>query len=236
VTLFVGQTGIPSRQRASQVAGVVAAAIAAAAFISWWIPGSDFATVKPTTALCLMALGLALARPGNPRLAFAVGLAVAAVALLDLLDRFGIDSGIDRLNHVLVPQAAAPGPGASFHAINGVPVALTLASVSLALGRFERHHFAATALGGLAGVMQVFALLSHLSGIYRFYGSVGTPAPLTATALLCIAIAIVLRLGAMPALRKPRPLWHLLTLLGGAITLNPGVDGFESSRWSRSQP
>src|SRR6266446_5276069 len=31
------------------------------------------------------------------------------------------------------------------------------------------------------------------------------------------AIAIILRIGAMPALRKPRPLWHLLIMLGCAI-------------------
>jgi PAS domain S-box-containing protein len=220
VTLFVGQAGIPNRHRASQVAGFVGAAIAAAGFINWWVPlpwpsswGPDFAITRPTTALCLAALGLALARPGNPRLAFTVGLAVAAIAVFDLLDRFGIDSGIDRLNHVLVPQAAAP----SFGVINGVPVALALAGVSLALSRFERHHLAATALAGLAGVMQMFALLAHLGGIRRFYGLIETPTPLTAAGLFCVATAIVLRIGAMPALRKPRPLWHLLTMLGGAI-------------------
>jgi hypothetical protein len=43
------------------------------------------------------------------------------------------------------------------------------------------------------------------------------PTPLTAVGLLCVAIAIVLRIGAMPALRKPRPLWHLLIMLGNAI-------------------
>jgi PAS domain S-box-containing protein len=224
VTLFAGQAGIPNRQRASQVAGFVAAAVAAAALINWWIPlpwpsswGADFVAVKPTMALCLVALGLALACRGNARLAFAVGLAVAIVAVFDLLDRFGIDAGLDRLNRALAPQAAAPGPGGSFRVINGVPVALALAGVSLALSRFERYHLAATALAGLAGVMQIFALLSHLGGINIFYASVGTPAPLTAAGLLCVAIAILLRLGAMPALRKPRPLWHLLTLLGGAI-------------------
>jgi hypothetical protein len=35
--------------------------------------------------------------------------------------------------------------------------------------------------------------------------------------VLCVAIAIILRIGAMPALRKPRPLWHLLIMLGCAI-------------------
>jgi two-component sensor histidine kinase len=101
--------------------------------------------------------------------------------------------------------------------INGVPVALALVGASLALSRFDRYHFAATALGGLAGLMQVFALFAYLSGIYTFYGSVETPRPLTAVGLLCFVIAIVLRIGAMPVLRKPRPLWQLQVMLGCAI-------------------
>ena len=105
MTLFA-LIGSLKRQHASQAAGFAAVAIAAAAFIGWWVSlpflsssGSGFATVKPVTALCLLTLGLALGHPGkNSRLAFAVGLAVAAIAALDLLDRFGIDSGINRLN------------------------------------------------------------------------------------------------------------------------------------------
>ncbi len=97
------------RQHAGQAAGFAAVAIATAAFIGWWVSlpllsswGSGFATVKPVVALCLVALGLALMHPGkNSRLAFAVGLAVAAIAALDLLDRFGIDLGINRLNRLL---------------------------------------------------------------------------------------------------------------------------------------
>src|SRR5258708_12371207 len=100
---------------------------------------------------------------------------------------------------------------------NGVPVALALAGGSLALSRFERYQFVAIALAGLAGVMQVFALLAYLSGVHTFYGSVWTPRPATAVGLLCVVIAIVLRIGAMPALRNPRPLWHLLIMLGCAI-------------------
>jgi PAS domain S-box-containing protein len=225
VTLFVGQAGNLNRQRASQVAGFTAATIGAAGFVGWWasLPlwvswGSGFATVKPVTALCLVALGLALVHPGkNSRLAFAVGLAVAAIATLDLLDRFGIDFGINRLNRLLVPRAMVPEPEISFRVINAAPVALALAGGSLALSRFERYHFAATALGSLAGLMQVFGLLAHLSGVHTFYGSVATPRPLTAVGLLCVAVAIILRIGAMPALRKPRPLWHLLITLGCAI-------------------
>ncbi len=215
----------PKRQHAGQAAGFAAVAIATAAFISWWVSlpllsswGSGFATVKPVVALCLVALGLALMHPGkNSRLAFAVGLAVAAIGALDLLDRFGIDLGINRLNRLLVPRAAVPGPETSFRMINGVPLALVLAGGSLALSRFERYHFAATALGAVAGATQVFALLAYLSGTYTFYGSIRTPTPLTAVGLLCVAGAIVLRVGTMPGLRKPRPLWELQVMLGCAI-------------------
>jgi len=213
------------RQHAGQAAGFAAVAIATAAFIGWWVSlpllsswGSGFATVKPVVALCLVALGLALMHPGkNSRLAFAVGLAVAAIAALDLLDRFGIDLGINRLNRLLVPRAAVPGPETSFRMINGVPLALALVGGSLTLSRFERYHFAAAALGALAGAIQVFALLAYLSGTYTFYGSIRTPTPLTAVGLLCVAGAIVLRVGTMPGLRKPRPLWQLQVMLGCAI-------------------
>ena len=215
----------PKRQHAGQAAGFAAVAIATAAFIGWWVSlpllsswGSGFATVKPVVAFCLVTLGLALMHPGkNSRLALAVGLAVAAIAALDLLDRFGIDLGINRLNRLLVPRAAVPGPETSFRMINGVPLALVLAGGSLALSRFERYHFAATALGALAGAIQVFALLAYLSGTYTFYGSIRTPTPLTAVGLLCVAGAIVLRVGTMPGLRKPRPLWELQVMLGCAI-------------------
>src|SRR5262249_12583388 len=133
------------------------------------------------------------------------------------LDRFGIDAGINRLNRLLVPQAAVPEPETLFRMINGVPTTLVIAGGSLALSRFERFHFAATALGALAGLMQVFAPLAYLSGVHTFYGILGTPTPLTSVGVLCIATAIILRIGAMPALGKPRPLWHLLIMLGFAI-------------------
>jgi PAS domain S-box-containing protein len=221
-----------NRQRASQAAGWATVAIAIPAFIGWWVPllsgrGSAFATVKPVTALCLVALGLALVHPGkNSLLALAVGLAVAAIATLDLLDRLGLDFGINRLNILLVPWAAVPGPETAFRMINGVPVALALGGISLALSRFERYHFAATVLAvSAAGVMQVFALLQYLSGARTIYGSLGTPTPLTVVGLLCVIIGIILRIVAMPALRRPRPLWHLLIMLGCAIIAPPLMSG-----------
>jgi hypothetical protein len=183
VTLFVALAGSLKRQHASQAAGFAAVTIAAAALIGWWagLPllsswGSGFPTMKPVTALCLAALGLAVVHPGkNLHFVIAVGLGVGAVAALDL---FGVDFGINRW---LVPQAAVPGPaGPSFRMINGMPLAIALAGGSLALGSFERHQFAATALGGLAGVMAVFALLTYLTGIHALYSSVPPPALPTA--------------------------------------------------------
>jgi PAS domain S-box-containing protein len=226
VKLFVGQVGTPKRKRTSQVAGFAAAAIAAVALIGEWagLPllsnwGSGLAHMKPMTALSLTALGLALVRPGkNSLFALAVGLAVAAIAVLDLLDRFGIDTGTNRLNSLLVPRAAAPGPAvASFGLINGMPLAIAIAGGSLVLSRFEGHHFTATVLAGLAGIMAVFAVLNYLTGIHALYGEVGPPALPTAVSLLCVAGAIILRVGTMPALRKPRPLWQLQVVLGCAI-------------------
>jgi len=93
----------PEKTTASQVAGFAAVAIAGAALISWW--------VAPPHAVEL-GLGLrhheaddgfvphgprsrARVPRKNSRFGLVVGLAVAAIAVLDLLDRFGIDSGIN---------------------------------------------------------------------------------------------------------------------------------------------
>src|SRR6266446_3748435 len=212
--LFVDQAGL-RRQRASQAAGFAAVAIAVAAFIGWWagLPmlsswGAGFPAMKPVTAVCLVALGLALMQPGKASgFAVAVGLAVAAVAVLDLL---GVDFGINRR---LVPQFAVPGT-------NAMAVSLGLGGVALALSRLEGHHFAATALGGLTGIGAVFALLNiYLTGLDPLSAStsIEPPALPTVVGQLCIAAGIILRIGTMPMLRKPRPLWHLQIVLGCAI-------------------
>jgi PAS domain S-box-containing protein len=208
------------RQHASQAAGFVGVTIATAALIGWWVGlpmlsswGSGFATTKPVAALCLAALGLALVHPDkNSRFAFAVGLVVAVIAVLDLFD---VDFGINRW---LVPRAAMPTRGAaSFEMINGMPLAIALAGGSLALSRFEGHHFTATVLGGLAGGIAVFAVLNYLTGMHALHSSFRPPALPTAVGLLCVAGAIVLRVGTAPALRKARPLWQLQVMLGCAI-------------------
>jgi PAS domain S-box-containing protein len=224
--LYVGQAGSLRRQHASEVAGFTAVTMGTAALIGWWagLPllsswSAGLAAVKPVTALGLAALGVALMYSGkNSRFAVAVGLAVAACAALDLgQDLLGTDFGINRW---LAPRAMVPVIGAaSFGMITGTKLAMALAGVSLALSRFEGHHFMATVLGGLAGVIAMFGLLGYLTGIHTLYGlaSVRPPALPTAVGLLCVASAILLRIGMMPVFRKPRPLWHLLIMLGGAI-------------------
>ena len=213
MTLLVGQAGNVKRQRASEAAGLAAVAIAAAAFIGWWagLPllaswGAGLPAMKPVAAGCLGALGLALIDPGrNSRFAVAIGLAVAVLAGLDLL---GIDFGI---NSWLVPPAAVRGT-------NAMAVALGLAGASLALSRLEGYHFAATALGSLTGLGAVYALLNiYLTGLDPLSGSIDPPALPTIMGLLCIAAGIILQIGTMPALSKPRPLWHLHIVLGCAI-------------------
>ncbi len=73
-------------------------------------------------------------------------------------------------------------------------------------------------LASVAGAIAVFALLGYLAGIDTLYSSVSVNSPPlpTAAGLLCVAGGILLRIGTMPALRKSRPLWHLLVMLGCA--------------------
>jgi len=64
----------------------------------------------------------------------------------------------------------------------------------------------------------VFALLNiYLAGLDPLSGSVEPPALPTIIGLFCVASGIILRIGTTPALRKPRPLWHLHIVLGCAI-------------------
>jgi hypothetical protein len=67
-------------------------------------------------------------------------------------------------------------------------------------------------------IWMIFILLDYLTGIGAFYGSalIRSPALPTAVGLFCIACGIVLRIGTFPAVSTPRPLRHLLIVLGGA--------------------
>ncbi len=214
------------RQQASQTFGFAAVIITATALIGWWaaLPqlyswGSALPPMRPSAALSLGALGLALVHPGkDSRFAFAVGLVVVAVAMAGLgLMLLDLAPRIDRW---LALWAVAEGSGTtSFRVAKVAALALGLAGGSLALGCFERHRLAATMLGSIVGIFAVFALLGYLSGIDTLYGSVAVSSPAlpTAVGLLCVAVGIILRTGTMPVFRKPRPLWHLLVMLGCAI-------------------
>jgi hypothetical protein len=222
VTRFVDLAGSLNRQRGSQAVGFAAMAIAAAALIGWRaglpllsIWGSGYFAIGPFAVLMLAAFGLALVHPGkDSRFAFALGLAgiaCAAVGLVVVL--FDIELGIERW---LAPRAPLAG---SFRVTSAGMLAFGLAGGALALGRFERHRLAATVLASIAVGITVFALLGYLSGVDTLYGSasVNSPSLPAAVGLLCVAVGIILRIGTMPTLRRSRPLWYLLVMLGCAI-------------------
>src|SRR5215470_4576521 len=223
MTLFAALGGSLNRQHASQAAGFAAVTVGAAALIGLWanLPvlsswGSGFPIERPLGALGLTALGLALIHPGKEsRVAFAVGFGAAAIAALALvLVLSNVELGINRW---LAPAAEVP-PG-SFRVASAALVTFMLAGSGLALSRFERHRLTATLLAGLAGAIAGFALLGYLTGIDALYGSVSVNSPPlpTAVGLLCVATGIILRIGTMPTVRKPRPLWQLQVMLGCAI-------------------
>jgi hypothetical protein len=216
---FVPQVRGLKRQHASQAVGFAAVTIAGAVLIGWWAglpmlstwaralpprnPWRPCASQPSVSRSCTPARTRASRsrwpRGGRHRCARSVWC------------RF-------RYQPLARAAAAVPGPGAaSFEMINGMPLAIALAGGSLALSRFEGHHFTVTVLAGLAGGMAVFALLTYLTGIHALYSTAAPPAPPTVVGLLCIAGAIVLRVGTMPALRKARPLWQLQVMLGCAI-------------------
>jgi PAS domain S-box-containing protein len=219
VRVFVDQAGNLNRQRASEAAGLAAVAIAAAALIGWWagLPllsswVSGFARTKPMTALCLTALGLALMRRSEEsRFAVAVGCATTTVAALTLL---GVDFGI---NVWLVPPGAVLEPGPASRMMVGMPFSLAPIGAALALSRFEKYHFAAILIAGVAGIMAAFGLLAYVAGIPVFFGAVQTPPLPSLVGHLCVAVGIILRIGMMAALQTPRPLWQLLAMLACAI-------------------
>jgi hypothetical protein len=62
-----------------------------------------------------------------------------------------------------------------------------------------------------------FGLLIYAAGIPVFFGAVQTPPLPSLVGHLCVAAGIILRIGTMAALQKPRPLWQLLIMLASAI-------------------
>jgi hypothetical protein len=215
VTRFVGQPGGLNRQRASQAAGFAAVVIAVAVLIGWgaelplltrW--GSGY-SAGPFAVPMLAAFGLALVYPGkDSRFAFAVGFAGIAYAAV------GLVVALFNIERWLAPQAPS---AASFRVTSAGMLAFGLAAGALALSRFERYRLAV--LASIAGGITAFALLGYLSGVDTLYGSasVNSPSLPAAVGLLCVTVGIILRIGTMPVFRKPRPLWHLLVMLGCAI-------------------
>ncbi len=207
-----------NRKRASQLAGLAAVTVAIAALVGWWAGALLLSSwglgtaVRPPVAACLIALGLALANPGREwRFASAVGLAVMALAGFRLALVLAVDEPpIDRW--LLAPGSAA------LQIPKAALAALALSGGALALGRFERHRLVATGLAGLVAAFAALSLLSYVTGLDTLFGapSVQLPPLPTAVALLCIVCGLLLRIGRMPALRTPRPLWHLLLALGCA--------------------
>jgi two-component sensor histidine kinase/PAS domain-containing protein len=211
VTPLAGSTGTLKRPYASQIAGFAAVAIAAAAFIGWladlpllssWRAGLPGASLLGE--LCLVALGVALMRPGNQVLALVAGLGAIVAAGVDL----GLmlhSAGPEALTALAMPVATALG--------------LILAGGALALSRFEQYYLTAIGLAGLACAIAVFALVGYLTGTNTLYdvAAIRSPPLPAVVGLFCIAFGVILQMGAEPALRRPRPLWHLLAVLGGAI-------------------
>jgi hypothetical protein len=139
-------------------------AIAAAALAGQWADllgwGAGLPVVTPFAAGCLAALGLAFIRPGDPVLAIAAGLAVAAVAAVDLalaIAGGGLRIGPDMTATTLYLM---PTPTA---------LCLMLASSALVLSRFEPHDLAAAVLAGIASAIAVLVLLGYLTGVNTLY-------------------------------------------------------------------
>jgi PAS domain S-box-containing protein len=220
VKLFGGEanqlnTSNLNRRHASQVAGFIAAAVALIALIGWWaslplLSSWGSAGMKPMEAWLLAALGFALIRPGkDSRFAFVIGLAVVPIAVLV----FSINRGLIELPQTvtLALEETSPATG------SGMALAIAPVAGALALSRFERYHLAAIMLSGLGGVMAIFGIVTDLAGLISVHGSVRPPGLPTIASLLCVIIGIALRIETMSALRKSRPLWHLLIVLACAI-------------------
>jgi PAS domain S-box-containing protein len=212
-------TGLPGglRMRASQVAGFAAAAIAAAAIagrvanlplLAAWGPGLP--AVTPLGALCIAAIGLALMLDTGPALrdpAFVLAACATAAAAANLVLTL---LGVERDPGFLAAMPAATA------------LALVFAGSGYLLSRFEGYRLLAAVLGSVAAAIAAFALLGYLTGINALYDvtSIASPPLPTVAALLCLALGLVLRIAATPGLRRARPLWHLLAVLGWA-TLAP---------------
>ncbi|MBO0754076.1 MAG: hypothetical protein J2P53_18290, partial [Bradyrhizobiaceae bacterium] len=224
-------TGSLNRQRGSEALGVAAVMIAAVALVgeagglpmlSRW--SADLPGMKPVAALCLAALGLALVGKDR-RFAVTCGLTVASLATFLLAaELFDLSTGLEWLSLRSLVPAGPGGPGMDAHSFRIVhlsSVAFGLTGAALACISFERYRRAGIVIAGVVVAIVVFALLGHLTGIDALYGAspVASPSLPVAAGLLCVAVGIIMRTGSVPALRRPRPLWHLLAVLGCAVVV-----------------
>jgi PAS domain S-box-containing protein len=76
----------------------------------------------------------------------------------------------------------------------------------------------AAALASVSAAIAAVALLGYLTGINALYNetSIATPPLPTTVAMLCVALGLVLQIAAKPGLRRARPLWQFLAVLGWA--------------------
>jgi hypothetical protein len=142
---------------------------------------------SPPGAVSLAALGIALVCFGPaPRMAFAIGLAGATIASLNLgLVLFGVRLGTE-------PGTTMPVQGVGLFGMRATTSLLLVPLGSaLVLAHFERHHLTAAVLGSLAGAIVVFVLLGDATGINTLYSakSISSPPLPASVALLCIAFA-----------------------------------------------
>ena len=186
--------------RTPAVLGAGAALIALGVLAGWafdlaplrtLLPG--LVSMKPNTALGLLAIGLALilcgAREGRWRriTGCALSIQVALLALATLSqDLTGIDLGIDQLLY-------RDPPGAAFTAHPGrmawpTAIAFTLLALALPLARGRRTTVASRVLALLVGLLALQALARYLFGVPGMLFDRGTPMALhTAFAFLLLA-------------------------------------------------
>ncbi len=207
-------------------AGMVLLAIASAALVGWWanLPwltswGAGWPAMKPVTAVCLLGLGLILARAtlGSP-MARQVAYGLLACTGLSLLqDIAGLDLGIERW---LVPRGAAPGPGAeSLRMAPATGIALSCAAAAIAMPdspTWRRLQITAVTVIAAIGGMSLFDYVAGLQTSHRpfLFRSLSFPATV---ALLVVSGTMYVRIGTGLRVSRPRPLAQLLLALGVSI-------------------
>ena len=198
-------------------------AIAVSALVGWWLAvpwltswHPEWPTLKPVTALCLLALGLVTARD---EVDSAVGQRVASVvagflAVSALQSFFKLNFGIDAW---FAPTGVYPGPG-TFSLGMAPGTAVALASVSLVIALNCRARWAgldvillAIAIG--LGVLSAFDYLAghNVEDRARFNRSMSLP---TTVAILALSAVLARRVVMTSPRAHARPIMHLLIALG----------------------